>query len=76
MHTQAHKFLTGLAPVHAVLSAGEAVTATLMSAPSSCWGRQLVRGAAAAAAGANRGALGMRAWRNSVAAAQVRVVLP
>eukprot|EP00983_Pelagomonas_calceolata_P019166 603026-Pelagomonas_calceolata.AAC.1 len=51
---QAHKFLTGLAPVHAVLSAGEAVTATLMAAPSSSLGRQLARGAAAVAAGASR----------------------
>uniref|UniRef100_A0A7S3VSR0 Autophagy-related protein 2 n=1 Tax=Dunaliella tertiolecta TaxID=3047 RepID=A0A7S3VSR0_DUNTE len=74
--TQAHKFLTGLAPVHAVLSAGEAVTATLMAAPSSSLGRQLARGAAAVAAGASRSAVpmmaGLRAWRESAAAAQMR----
>lgn len=77
LNPQAHKFLTGLAPVHAVLSAGEAVTATLMAAPSSSLGRHLARGAAAAAAGASRGAVpvvsGLRAWSNSSAAAQVCV---
>jgi len=72
---QAHKFLAGLAPVHAVLRAGEAVTAILMAAPNSSIGRQLARGAMVAASGASRGAVagraGLRALHQSAVVAQV-----